>query len=349
MKIADQPSLQIFKIESTAAGKPAQKKEGDELHLAPGQLVKGRVVGLTGDGKFLLDVGGQMVTARSLVPLTPGSELWLETGKGGSVPLLTLAAKKGAVQDFLKLLIAGGPIPAAGGRALADLVSSLIGKLASPGMAAAGQTMIGSVLAATGSGVPDPEAIKVLALLLGGATGQSKELLDLLTGPAAKASLLQSQPNAAADKPAKILAAHQEINSLPPQADSQNFLLFPCFFAGETGWGEWLFSLEQEHAPDKEEQYSLSFFLEMSSLGAMSLQATIAGRKIAGAFQLETDKARDHLAASVPELVHILEKQGFSPVSFGCGVKSENIFQQLKEALQEKADIKRFSLLDVSV
>ena len=100
MKISDQPPLQIYKTESTAVGKPAQKQEGDELLLAPGQLVKGRVVGLAGDGKFLLDVGGQMVTARSLVPLTPGSELWLETGKGGSVPLLTLAAKKGGGAGF---------------------------------------------------------------------------------------------------------------------------------------------------------------------------------------------------------------------------------------------------------
>ncbi|MBI4793586.1 MAG: flagellar hook-length control protein FliK [Deltaproteobacteria bacterium] len=348
MKISDQPPLQIFTIESTVAGKPAQKKESEELLLAPGQLVKGRVVGLTGDGKFLLDVGGQMVTARSLVPLTPGSELWLETGKGGGVPILTLAAKKGAVQDFLKLLVAGAPMPAAGGKELADLFSSLGGKLA-PGLATAGQTMLGSAIAATGGGVPDPEAVKVLALLLGGATGRSKELLDLLAGTSAKESLLKSQPNPAADNTAKILAAHQEINSLPPQADSRNFLLFPCFFAGASGWGEWLFSLEQEQAPGKEEQYGLSFFLEMSSLGAMSLQATIAGRKITGAFLLETEKARAHLAAGVPELVHILEKQGYSPVSFACGVKSENIFRQLKEALEEKAGIKRFSLLDVSV
>lgn len=348
MKISDQPPLQIFKIESNVAGKHAQKRESDDLLLAPGQLVKGRVVGLTGDGKFLLDVGGQTVTARSLVPLTPGSELWLETGKGGSVPLLTLAAKKGAVQDFLKLLVAGAPMSAAGGKELSDLVSALVTKLA-PGLAAAGQTMIGSVMAATGGGVPDPAAVKVLALLLGGATGQSKELLDLLDSASAKESLLKPQPNAAADKTVKILAAHQEINSLPPPADGRNFLLFPCFFTGASGWGEWLFSLEQEEGPGKEERYSLSFFLEMSSLGAMSLQATIAGRKITGAFQLETEKAKAHLAASVPELVHILEGQGYSPVSFACGVKSENIFRQLKEALEEKAVIKRFSLLDVSV
>jgi hypothetical protein len=348
MKISDQPPSQIYKIESFTEAKLPQKRENENLLLAPGQLVKGRVVGLTGDGKVLLDVGGQTVTVRSMAPLTPGSEIWLETGKGGDVSLLTLAAKKGAVQDFLKLFIAGAPLSAAGGRGLSELFSSLAEKFA-PGMAASEQTMLGSVIAAVGDGAPDPEAIKVLALLLGRASGQSKELLALLDSLSAKESLLKPQLKPTADKMAKIMAAHQEINSQPAQGNSQNFFLFPCFFAGESGWGEWLFSLEQAQAPGKDGQYSLSFFLEMSRLGALVLQATIDGKKITGAFQLETKEAREHLEANVPELVHILEERGYSPVSFVCRLKSENVFRQLKAALEEKADIKRFSLLDVSV
>jgi hypothetical protein len=346
MKVSEQPPLPVFKIESSAVGKAARDRESEALRLPPGQLVKGTVVGLTGDGKILLEVGGQTVTARSLVPLTPGSELWLETGKGGEVPLLTLAAKKGAVQDLLRLLVAGTPVTAVG-KGVSDLASSLAAQ-PGPGLAAPGQTLLGGILAATAGASPDPEALKVLALLLGGAAGHPKEFLDLLDTVAAGKSLKPQMPNAA-EKAAKILAVHHEVNSQPPAADQQNFFLFPCFFAGAAGWGEWLFSLEQDHAPGEKEQYGLSFFLEMSNLGAMSLQATVAGRKITGTFHLETEKARDHLAASVPDLVQILEKQGYAPVAFACGVRSENIFRQVKEALEEKAAIKRFSLLDVSV
>lgn len=348
MKIAEQPHLSIHKIEPGPGTKVPVSKAPDNLPFAPGQLIKGTVVGFTGDGKVLLDVGGQTVTARTLVPLILGSELWLEAEQGGSSPLLTLAAKKGAVQDFLKLLVAGAPLPSASGKGLADLLSALLPGLAGEATAG-GQLSAASVIAATSGGESFPEAIKLLAMLLGGSAGPRKEISQLLDSFDQNESPQKPALQPAAEKLVKILAAHQEINSQPPQTTDQNFLLFPCFFAGNAGWGEWIFSMGKEADPAGGEHYNLSFFLEMSRLGPLALQATIAGRTITGQFLLASDQARSHVEDNVQELVHILEKQGYHPVSFTCRLNKANIVSQLKEALEEKAAIKRFSLLDVSV
>jgi nitrogen regulatory protein PII-like uncharacterized protein len=349
MKISEQSHLSIYKIEPGTGPKIPASKSPDNLPFAPGQLIKGTVAGFTGDGKVLLDVGGQTVTARTLVPLTLGSELWLETGKGGSFPLLTLAAKKGAVQDFLKLLISGAPLPSSNEKGLSGLLlSSLLPGLA-PDATVGGQIMTGSVIAATSGGESFPEAIKILTLLLGGSSGPQMEISQLLDTIDQKESTLKPALQPAAEKLVKILAAHQEINSQPPQTTDRNFLLFPCFFAGNAGWGEWIFSMEKEADPARGEVYSLSFFLEMSRLGPLALQATIANRTITGQILLESEKAKSHVEDNVQELAHILEKQGYHPVSFTCRVNKENIVSQLKEALEEKAAIRRFSILDVSV
>jgi|GEM_PF-2713146 len=492
MKITEPSHLSIYKIDPGTGQKAPASKGPDNLPFAPGQLIKGTVAGFTVDGKVLLDVGGQTVTARTLVPLTLGSELWLETGKGDSFPLLTLAAKKGAVQDFLKLFISGTPSPAAGTKGLADLLSALLPGLAAKATAG-GQLLAGSMIAATNGGEAFPEVIKMLTMLLGSSSGPQKEitqlldalgqnktmlqpgledgmeklakilagtqkeitqlldslgqnktmlqpgledgmeklvkilagtqkeitqlldslgqnktmlqpgledgmeklvkilagtqkeitqLLDSLEHKAAvpkpvlepgaeklvkilagtqkeitqlldslehKAAVLKSVLEPGAEKLVKILAAHQQLNSQPPQTTDQNFLLFPCFFAGNAGWGEWIFSMEKETDPPGGEHYSLSFFLEMSRLGPLALQATIADRTITGQFLLASEKARAHIADNTQELVQILENQGYRPVSFSCRVNRENIVSQLKEALEEKAAIRRFSLLDVSV
>lgn len=348
MKISEQSHLAIYKIEPGTGQKVPVSKGTDNLPFAPGQLIKGTVAGFTGDGKVLLDVGGQMVTARTLVPLTLGSELWLETGQGGISPLLTLAAKKGAVQDFLKLLVSGAPLPAASAKGLTDLLSALLPGLA-PEATAGGQIMTGAAIAATSGGESSPEAIKMLAMLLGASSRPRMEISQLLDAIDQNESPQKPELQPAAGKIVKILAAHQEINSQPPQTTDQNFFLFPCFFAGNAGWGEWIFSMEKEADPGGGEHYSLSFFLEMSRLGPLALQATITGRTITGQFLLASDQARSHVADHVKELVHILEKQGYHPVSFTCRINKANIVSQLKDALEEKATIRRFSLLDVSV
>lgn len=243
MKISEQSHLSIYKIEPRDGQKVPISKSPDNLPFAQGQLIKGTVAGFTGDGKVLLDVGGQTVTARTLVPLTLGSELWLETGESDSFPLLTLAAKKGAVQDFLKLLISTAPLPSSNAMSLSDLFSSLLPNLV-PEATAGGQIIAGSVIAATSGGESFPEAIKILSLLLGGSPGPQMDISQLLDTIEQKETMLKPLLDPTTEKLVKILAAHQQINCQPPQTTDQNFLLFPCFFlrempAGVSGFFPW--------------------------------------------------------------------------------------------------------------
>ena len=347
MKISDQ--LAVSKIEPATSGK-AQGREGSSTTKTPlfsaGQLIKAKVAGFTAEGKILLHVGGQTVTAETLVPLDLGSEVWLEVGKGGALPTLQLAAKKGAVHDFLKILISSSSSPLAHSKELSSLLLSLQSHFSAE-EAVSSQTTNTTLAAASVAGHPQPEALKVLAMLL----GQGGKIKIDLAETALKEGVVKhelQQVAQTAERLTKLMTAHQEINSQPAGPGTDNFLLFPCFFSADSGWGEWLFSMEKERE-SQEEHYSLAFFLQMSKLGPVSLKATISDKEIRGEFLLETDRARAHFSSHVPELSSILENLGYKPVSFSCRTNPANIMQQLKETLEEKAAIKRFSLLDVSV
>lgn len=675
MKISEQVLRANYGGESGAHQKVLVKKGSDTSLFAPGQLFKGRVAGFTEDNKILLEVDGRLLTAKSVVPLEVGSEVWLETESGGDLPLLSLAAKKGAVQDFLKLFISGIPLSSPKSKSLPDIVSSLYKDLI-PKQSIEGQLVASGVAAATSSGHSIPESVELLASLLGessqlgkqfgnlvnpvrqgggqdqnvfqaadtesflkiltridaelvrisqklslikntgaipvrnettgsdlamevvsrlqedfvepaavhgpssvtepvfndnqlqrlenilsrytktmealpelqgakgnglphalaamrdrllehlvaiqkeikimlesefasdravsfgmdesstvpGLSGLQKELTaflaglnqqvsslkqnndglqskfvpelaglhkelaslreiagqrqshfaslaaasnesilascselkkavqDLLAVIASKESavplspgmlvegrvfnmlasiqeeathILQNMPpgdslpggeygrtdaklvgvvreiekkiaqflgdnsgkdikpgeraEAAGEKLVKLIAAHHAVNSIPSQTSENNFLLFPCFFAGNTGWGEWIFSREKEENTKGKEQYKIAFYLEMSKLGPLCMQATVAGKAICGQFLLASDNIKRHLEENVPEIAGILMQLGYNPVTFKCGVSKFNVFIQLKEALEEKAAVPRFSLLDVSI
>ncbi len=336
MKIVDQPVKNLIPSSRHTDGKATLSDEG-KTGFSPGTLLKGKVTGLTDDGKVLLEVNGRIVTAKSLVPLSVGSELWLEVGKGGSLPLLALAGKKGAVQEFLSFFISNSPQSPSSPGQLSSLLSSFFLNSSSkigPDIPSLSTAMAAS---STVDGNPAPVAVLALSMLLGDNPSLKKDV-------AAPVALSAD----AADKAGRIMVGHQEINSRPIPADNQNFFLFPCFFAGQSGWGEWLFSLERGEGGEQE-QYSLAFFLEMSSLGPLTLQVKIHDRSLTGEFYLATEKARDYLAANVSELSLLLERQGLSPVSFSCQVSRANILHQLKETLEEKAGIQCFSLLDIKV
>ncbi|MCB2181693.1 MAG: flagellar hook-length control protein FliK [Desulfobulbaceae bacterium] len=348
MKISDLNNIPLSKTTASVSTPSTDSSQSDgKQSFSPGELLKAVVNGFTEDGKVLLDIGGRLITAKSMTPLTLNSELWLEVAKGGDQPLLSLAGKKGAVQNFLKSFLAHSQqlSPQTSKPALPSLLSTLLPPSAQ-GLPLTDQVAAGSIIAAHVDQKPAPEMLKLVAMLLGGKTDIKNELFstDIKTGTE---KLLQGTDLHHAEKLIKILSAHHEVNSQPPAPSNENFFLFPCFFASQSGWGEWIFSMEQDGG--EEGNYTLAFFLEMSNLGPLTLRASISDRSFSGEFRLRTEKARAFLATQLPELEAILRKQHYSPVSLTCKISSENLVQQLKKTLEEKAAIKRFSLIDVSV
>lgn len=348
MKITKQILPKQFD-KTTTATPAAARTPGSGTGLTAGQLLKARVLAATSGSTFLLDLGDRQITARSMVPLAPGSELWLEVGREGDIPLLNLAAKKGAIQDFLKIFLSAATPPSASAEKLSAMVDQL---MAGRDPAASGRSpyLLGSLIAAAVGPEPSPAVLRALALLMGKGPGTfTLEADDIL----AQLAPAKDQPDggtadAGLNKLLKVLTAHQEINMLPPGSDRQDFFLFPCFFSGESGWGEWLFSRETTEGDDGP-SCSLRFFLEMSRLGALTLEVKVAGKSMAGIFSLENEEVRNHLAGRVEELTGLMEGHGYLPVSFSCRLLPGPMMQQFKACLEKESGGRRFSLLDVSV
>lgn len=342
-------------IDPTKQGKPAPldslgKKPVanglEKIQLTAGQIVKATVISMGADGTVLLDVAGKQLSAQSLVPLSKDAELWLEVIKGGSQPQLTPATTKTTVQEILKFFITGATIPASGAK-LSHLLTSLATHF-TPETAPDPIPMLATLVGATNNGTAVPEALKSLVMFLTERGDSKSELIDLLTSAThQKKSLpVELQP---LEKLAKSIASHQEINSQPPTPNNPNFFLFPCFFAGESGWGEWMFSRETAGRDKGRQHYTLAFFLEMSKLGPLSLQVTLQETTVQGEFTLQSEKARDHITAHLAELVDLLQKHGYQPVTFSCRTSPDTSLHLFKETLENKVGIKKFSLLDISV
>jgi hypothetical protein len=141
------------------------------------------------------------------------------------------------------------------------------------------------------------------------------------------------------------------LNNQPARQDQQNFLIFPCFFSGASGWGEWLLSFdkEQEDGGDSGSRYGLSFFLELSNLGELHLRIHIRHNALQGVFSVPDEDAVRHVSENLQELSKILKNIGFHPVNLSCQVAHAAHIQSLKAQLAELADRGSLALVDVTI
>ncbi|MDH5299056.1 MAG: flagellar hook-length control protein FliK [Desulfobulbaceae bacterium] len=347
-------------------GRPAAA--GQPLSLVAGQILKGRVVSLEGDGKVLLEINQRLVTARSLIPLVPGSELLFEVKEGGASPWLALAGKKGAVQEVLRLLLGeaaglaraanilggGGGVGAAASAmalpppllALWEGIRSEATALAVTGEADVGK--LGRLLAwlrpDEGSGRGNPLFPSSLGSRLAQVVDGFRALDEDGTLPAGDRPVV-----AGLDKMARLVEGMQELNRQPLIPGQPDFLLLPCFFAGDNGWGQWLFSMEDGGGGEEGAASGvIDFFLQMSRLGDLHLKILLKGGGLHGEFFVADEQVRSHLAAGLPQLTSLFEGYGFQPVSFSCLPARENLLQSLKQNLERRGQLKSFSLVDLT-
>lgn len=338
-----------------AAGKGAVVSGGQEPParlLLPGQgeVLKGRVIGLTPEGKVLLEIGGRTIEARSEVALRPGSSLWLEVRQ--SAPLwLSPAEQKGAAQELLRHYFAD---PAAVGKGLRMLFSP--GLLQEqPGESRAGAAA--ALVAAAQDGIAAPERLLRLLTLLGPGSGlqpgqagsRLRELAALLMqgkgGAAAGTDL------AALHRLAVLFELQTELNGLASAPSTQAlFLLFPCFFALGAGWGQWLLSLDQEKGAESGEQTCvLSFFLEMSRLGEVQIQIRVRGQSLHGEFAVAAEPVLHHLETQLAELRELLGGLGYDPVVLSCRLAGTTLLESLKSSIERAAGLESTRIIDLKV
>lgn len=361
MKIGDFPPIKIVKPESApGSAEPGKSTTGAKsFDFVPGQILKGRVLSFCpDDGRVLLDIEGSTLTATSQTPLEAGEELWLEVRQGGESPWLAFAGKKKAVQDFLRLVMTEG-------LSFGGAVKKMID------MAAADQQVRNEILLllegvreSSVAGSPDIEKlIKMMSLADSGAGLDAggnfparlgkllQDVMVLIRNLEYDQPLLDKTTLPALEKFSRMLDSFQTVNSQPFSSDQNSFFLFPCFFSGGESWGQWMFSLDEkkERASADQACYALHFFLEMSRLGEVHLKLNGSAKVLQGDFYLADSAVLNHIEEKLPELSLALQKLGYGLVRFRCHIQEENLLHELREVLQEKAQLKTFAMVDLRV
>jgi len=359
MKIGDTPFF-LKGIQLSASGR---SEGGDKpglsasLLFGQGQLVRGEVTGLTPEGKVILDIGGQIVEARSEVALKPGSALWLEVQQ--TEPLwLRVADKKGTVQEFLRQYYAD---PVAMGKGLRALQGLAFLADAEKSLADQAGVLQNFANAAMGPEADPSRIIRLLDMLGSGiasennGTGQagpgSQKLHELVALLAEDRGGVLGKANASAmQKLGLLLELQGELNALPASAQQSQLLLFPCVFAMGAGVGQWLFTLdrgEDQAATGEERGYTLSFFLEMSRLGEVQIQLRVKGKTLQGECVVGSETVREHLAPQLAELEELLGKLGYGPVHFSCRVGKTGMLESLKTGIEAAAQMDSVRIVDL--
>ena len=324
---------------------------GRQSPFAAGELVRGKISGLTPEGKVLLTIGDTTVEARSEVALKVGGEFWFEVRQAGAEPWLVLAEKKGAAQEVVRLLATGLP---ALNRLLPGLAAMLEGKVLPPELRAQLEALVQSMNATAQGAEPVPEKLLMSLSSLQGersALGRRAPLLDQLAGLLAELLVEGDEATGgasfAASRTHALLTAMAVSNQQVPAQHQPFFWLFPCFFAMGEGAGSWLLQTTAEEGAAEEAGYTLSFFLEMSRLGELQLQVTVQGEEVRGAFYLADAAAVAHLRRELPELKERLASLGYRVGNFSCQTSRTRLLQGLKNTLEEAAGLKSTRLLDV--
>ncbi|MBU0728848.1 MAG: flagellar hook-length control protein FliK [Proteobacteria bacterium] len=340
------------------ANKPAVNALG-EMKLVPGQVLKGTVLSSTADGKTFLDINGKIIAASSRVPLPVGGDVWLEVQQTGTTPWFSLAGKKGAALEFLRLVMADG---SSIGKAIGDLSQqganthfpdSILNKFQSFFQ----QFSEGAI----GDKADQDQLIRVISWLNKGSLYQGKsggrqmhigQLIEELAAALSGSGLNEPGNNNAAGlkKLAGMFEQLHVFNAQEPSQGKQPVMLYPFWFASGGGWGEWLFSAEdynQSTGQESNSGYSLQFFMNMSRIGQVSMKVHLQDKQLSGELYVADQGIRDFIVKGLPELREMLESYGFSPVDIHCSTSRENLVQLIKESIQEKIGLESYAVLDI--
>lgn len=214
-------------------------------------------------------------------------------------------------------------------------------------LAAARQALPLQFVAAQQGADPLPSQLRLLASLMGlGAKSVVEEGRQEIETMFSR--LVEGQRPEVAAKLASFFEGHARVNGEAAPSGQANFYLIPSLFTGQTGWGEWLWSREQStDNPEAGGQENLLFFLEMSNLGALTIQVMLQDKKIRGQIAMADKEGSLLVEALLPELQERLEAFGYQVMDFSCTCQPLNIMQELKEKLQQQAGAAPVSLLDI--
>jgi len=287
-----------------------------------GQMLQGIALAHNDDGSYTLDIGGQKILARSAIALPLNEQLLLEVKSAGTTPWLSIAPNhpQQAIQDILKLVT--------GGLLHSVLFSESTDILLANQPNSSFTQGLQELLSLLGNFNAKPDFSSVVLLLQHFNDPQKDGLTDILQRLAVELPHLQkdaahigaSQHLRQLEQVCNLCDLLQQINSA-----QGGYFIYPCFFQDASGQGTWFLS-----SPDKETT-AMDFFLTMSKLGDVHIQATLSKDTVDCTFSLADRNRQQHLQKVLPQLQQALTALGLPLRHCSCTVASSNIAQQLKE------------------
>ena len=190
---------------------------------------------------------------------------------------------------------------------------------------------------------PKPELLRVLKQLVSSSQMRPE---DDETSPDEKHSGKMNEAVLGVAKAASFFKSQTVVNHEVAHATQGDCVLVPCFFAGQSGWGEWMWSRESK-GKQEESKENLVFFLEMSQLGPVAIQAILGENSLSGQFQVTDDHAQQLINQGLPVLEEHLGALGYK-AHFSCRIKPVAVMQEIKELLENRtSDTNPTSLVDI--
>lgn len=193
---------------------------------------------------------------------------------------------------------------------------------------------VAKVLSGLQGGEPKPELLRTLKQLL-----MASHPMASIEGEddvgVVKHSTKINETTIGLTKVASFFSSQVIVNQEVAHVTQGNCVLIPCFFAGQTGWGEWIWSHEQEREGQENTSENLAFFLEMSNLGPVSIQAILGERTVSGQFRVADDNAYKSLLQALPKLEERLNALGYK-AQLTCQQKPVAIIQEIKDSLESR-------------
>jgi len=360
LKIRSQPPIQPNDFSRTQRQAALRSEVPGREHssFAPGQTVTGRVLGSGKDGQLLLEINGRTVSAYATRQLPVGEELQFIVSRGGEVPWLSIQ-ENGPVQQIFRLLAGDFLASLAGTAKTAAHLENIID---SPSLSPFGATLQSLLPMLAVSADTPLDSVLLSVLLFNPAIGNRQSFFQLPDEKALQAMLEKIGKTDSAVSPTqrkalanltqlgRLLDLGAEVNRQALLQDNPRLLVFPLFYAGNAGWGEWLLRFEDHEAcPDgsRSSKISLDFFLNMSNLGQLQLSLQLADKNLQGVFLLQDRRAADYLQGHLQELKDRLEKIGYSVPSLSCVVMRQSNQAALKSVIEECSNISNLSLIDL--
>lgn len=301
----------------------------------------------------LLEIGGKTLLAQTTTPLQVNTELWFEVTKASQPPWLNIVpASRGMAGELLRLLAAESIFQ---GQSLENLQHLLAEKSLTPAVTNLLTQFQEQIAGLAVADEPAPEALirmtswlhKAAVPLPALPSASIDEFLTALRNLPPDSPLAGSKALASAERTAQMLTLMQGFNSSEGTSPPP-FLIFPCFFTGDAGWGQWLFSLPEKKRPtNTSETCSIDMFLAMSNLGDVHVSLQLGAPVGKGILSLPTPEAVHHIDGLLADLTDRCKALGL-PLDLSCRQATIPPLNTMKERLEQATGHKTLSLIDIT-